>query len=193
MGLNTEQYRAMMWSLLPPSRLWSFVNTKISTLFRGLAIELSRLDNRASDLVRESVPAESIELLDEYEKDLGITKPSSNAEERSALVVARLLVRQQYRPVDFQVALSQLLGVQAESVVVIERTRSFCISVADDREIYRFFIYRNPLTAGSYFLSSAQKVVDDLKPAHTIGHVIESVSMICDNQYSLCDRDLIGL
>jgi uncharacterized protein YmfQ (DUF2313 family) len=190
-GLTATQYQRMLWSLLPPSRLWRFVGGVLSAVFAGCAQELARLDARAQDLIRESVPSEAVELLPEYERDLDLAAAATIAE-RQASVVARTLVKQGYRPVDFQVALAKLLAQRADDVVVIERSRSFCISVRDDREIFRFFIYRDPSLPGTYYLNSAQEIVNAMCPSHTIGHVIESISMLCDDPHSLCDRDLLG-
>jgi hypothetical protein len=71
-------------------------------------------------------------------------------------------------------------------------TQAFAASIDDDPEIYRFFIHRDPASAGTYYLDSAQEIVDAIKPSHTDGHVIESIDFLCDDPYSLCDRDLLG-
>jgi hypothetical protein len=62
----------------------------------------------------------------------------------------------------------------------------------DEREIYRFFIYRDPTLPGTYYLESAQQLLDEMEHSNTLGQVIESVNFLCDDQYSLCDRDLLG-
>jgi hypothetical protein len=245
-------------------------------------------------------------------------------DERRARVVARLVRRQRYRPVDFQAALAPLLVLDPGQVAVIQRTRAFCVAIGDDREIYRFFVYRDPalgafsvidpgeagnqgfevitthgvwpvemrarsgttiaisfvdnanftaatvevhdgqrwtgsawvaepstcgvLVTGNdtraivlvslieaaingasqlvqvtpnpsddpansvvmadmgssneiavfppgtatYFLASAQELLDSMAASHTRGHVIESINFLCDDPFSLCDRDLLG-
>ncbi len=113
--------------------------------------------------------------------------------ERRARVVALLVRRQRYRPADFQTALADVLNQATADVVIIENDRADAIAVADDREIYRFFVYRDPTDPGSYDVVAAQAIVDAMKPAHTVGHVIETTSMICDDPYSICDRDLLGV
>jgi len=89
-------------------------------------------------------------------------------------------------------ALAPLLAQAPADVVVIERTRAFAIAVGDDREIYRFFIYRDPTLPDVYFLASAQAQVDRMQPSHTEGTVVESINFLCDDPHSLCDRDLLG-
>lgn len=185
-------YARMMLSLLPPGKLWRTLESSVLfEVLAGCAEELSRVDARAGDLFNESDPLTTLELLPEYERELALESDGSD-EERRGRVVARLLARQRLRPVDFQEALAPLLGQVAEDVVVLERTHAMAASMGDDREIYRFFIYRDPTLPGSYFLDSAQSLVDKIAASHTIGHVIESVDFLCDDEFSLCDRDLLG-
>ena len=192
MGLTGDAYARMMKSLLPPGRLWRLVLTSIlSRLLFACAEELARVHTRAEDLLRESDPRTTLELLPDFERQLDL--PSTGTiEERRARVIARLVRRQRYRPVDFQVALAPLLGLPQEQLVVIERMREFCVAVGDDREIFRFFIFRDPALPGEYFLESAQELVDKMAPSHTRGHVIESIAFKCDDPHSLCDRDILG-
>lgn len=161
------------------------------TLFAANADELGRLDQRVNDLLNEADPSTAVEMLPEYEAELELESTGTNAE-RQARIVARLIARQRYRPVDFQNALALLLAQAPAAVVVIERSRAYALSVHDDREIFRFFIYRDPSLPGTYFLASAQELVNKIKPSHTSGTVIESVSFLCDDPHSLCDRDLLG-
>jgi hypothetical protein len=75
---------------------------------------------------------------------------------------------------------------------VLERSHAQGGGDGRRREIFRFFIYRDPALPGTYYLESAQALVDAIKPSHTQGHVIESVNFLCDDPHSLCDRDLLG-
>ena len=191
MGLAADAYQRMMAKLLPPGRLWRMIDSTLSDLLLGCADELARLDARVDDLFDEADPSTADELLPEYERMLDLSSDGTTAE-RQARVVARLVARQRYRPVDFQTALAPLLGQDAGDVVVLERTVAEAAAMGDAREIFRFFIYRDPAAPGTYYLDSAQALVDKIKPAHTVGHVIESVSFLCDDPHSLCDRDLLG-
>ncbi len=182
----------MLAKLLPPGRLWRMVGeSTLVKLLHGCADELARLDARVDDLFDEADPSTADELLPEYERELGLASDGTTAE-RQARVVARVVARQRYRPVDFQTALAPLLGQLPADVVVLERTHADAVALGDEREIFRFFIYRDPTLPGSYYVDSAQAIVDQIKPSHTVGHVIESVSFLCDDPHSLCDRDLLG-
>lgn len=188
-----QAYARMLTSLLPPGKLWSFVGTLLQDLFIACGDELARVHARVAALFEEADPQTAVELVPDYEDELDLDATGLTFAERRARVVARLIARQRFRPVDFQEALAPLLGQAAVDVVVIERSRAYAISVGDDREIFRFFVYRNPALPGTYYLSSAQALVDKIKPSHTVGTVIESVSLLCDDIYSLCDRDLLGV
>jgi uncharacterized protein YmfQ (DUF2313 family) len=185
-------YARMLTGLLPPGKLWRFVGSILQDLFLGCADELARVHARVGNLIDEADPTTAVELVPEYEAELDLDEAPTLGERR-ARIVARLVARQRFRPVDFQTALAPLLGQDPEDVVVIERSRAYAISVGDDREIYRFFIYRDPTLPGTYFLSSAQEIVDQIQPSHTVGLVIESVNFLCDDPFSLCDRDLLGV
>ncbi len=187
-----QQYARMLSNLMPPGKLWRFIGTLLADLFLACADELARFHGRVDDLLVETDPNTTSELLPEFESELGIDAVASTAERR-ARIVARLIARQRFRPIDFRTALAPLLGQDPADVVVIERTRAFAILVGNDREIFRFFIYRNPALPGTYFLASAQALLDTIKPSHTIGTVIESISFLADDVFSLCDRDLLGV
>lgn len=191
MGLAASVYAGMQARLLPPGRLWHFLDAMLTDLLLGAADELARLDARGDDLLREAEPSTATELLPEFERELGLDE-APTIEERRARVVARTVARQRYRPVDFRISLAPLLGQEPDDVVVIETSHAAAAAMGDDREIFRFFIYRDPSLPGDYFIDSAQAQVDKIKPSHTKGHVIESIDFLCDDSFSLCDRDLLG-
>lgn len=191
-GESADGYAGMLEALLPQGKLRRLAGSVLSKLLLGSADELARVDDRVGDMLNEADPSTATELLPEYELELGLTA-AATIEERRANVVARLVRRQRFRPADFRQALAPLLGQAAVDVVVLERSRAFVISIGDDREIYRFFIYRDPGLPGPAFIASAQAMVTEMKPSHTIGTVIESVCALYDDEHSLYDRDLLGV
>lgn len=186
-----NKYARMMLELLPPGKLWRFIGSLLLDLFAACADELGRLEARTSDLLEESAAVGADELLPEYERELELPGDGTTAERR-ARVVALELVEQGVRPDDYRAALAPLLGQDAADVVVIERHRTDAIAMADDREIYRFFVYRDPALPGAYYLAAAQALVDKIAHSHTKGHVIESVDFLTDDPYTLTDRDILG-
>lgn len=188
----SERYAHMLSELLPPGRLWRLIGGGfLSSLLLACADELERIDGRAGDLFAESRPSKANELLPEYEEELDLPSDGT-VEERRGRIIARTIVQQRLRPVDIQATLAPLLGLAAASVVVLERTHAMAASMGDDREIRRFFVYRDPALPGSYYVDSAQALLDDINRSTCMGHVIESVDFCCDDEFSQCDRDLLG-
>lgn len=191
-------YARMLTALLPPGKVWRLVggDSILAKVLLACSDELDRLDARALDLLEEADPSTAVELLPEYESELGLDEAATTAE-RQARIVARTIARQRFRSVDFQNALAPLLGQDPGAVVVMERSHAYAMTIGKvpitGDEIFRFFIYRNPALPGTYYLASAQALVDEIKPSHTAGYVIESVSFLCNDPHSLCNRDLLGL
>ena len=191
--LAAAAYARMMKALLPPGKKWNLQpDSTLTAVFLACGDELARISQRSADLIEESDPRTTSELLAEWERMLGLGADGTE-DDRRARVVSLVIRRQRFRPVDFQAALAPLLGQDEGDVVVIERGRAFAVAVGDDREIYRFFIYRDPAEPGGYDLEAAQSLVDRMSPARSRGHVIESIAFKCDDPFSLCDRDLLGV
>jgi hypothetical protein len=188
-----EAYARMMAALLPPSRMWRLdASAVLAKLLLASSDELERVDGRSADLIEESDPRTTDELLPDFERMFRLSSSGTLAERR-ARVVALTILRQRFRPVDFQTALAPLLGLAPADVVVVERTHAAAVAMGDPREIYRFFVFRNPALPGTFDLVAAQAVVDLIKPSHTVGTVIQSINFLCDDPDSLCDRDNLGV
>lgn len=72
-----ESYVQPMRDLLPPGRAWDGARRPGSTFSRflaGLALEFSRVEKRGSDLLIEYHPGEAVELLEAWEKVLGLPR-----------------------------------------------------------------------------------------------------------------------
>ncbi len=186
-------YARMMGALLPPSRMWRLdVGGILAKVLLACGDELERVDARGQVLLEESDPRTTDELLSDFERMLGLATDGT-IDQRRTRVVAFLLMRPRYRPIDFQVALAGLLGQLPADVDVIERTPAEAAAMGDPREIYRFFIYRDPALPGTYDIAAAQAIVDRIKPSHTEGYVVQSLNFLCDDPLSLCDRDSLGV
>lgn len=185
-------YARMLGALLPPGKLWRLVTgSTLYQLLLGCADELSRVEARTTDLLNEADPTTAFELLPEYESELGLEQ-AATLDERRARIVSRLVARQRFRPVDVQQALAPLLGQDPEDVDVREQSAAFASSIDDPPEIFRFLVHRDPNEPGTYFLESAQDLVDQIKPSHTIGQIVESIDALYDDPFTLYDRDLRG-
>lgn len=191
---SAEAWARCLWALMPPSSLWrTDEDGVLSRLFLALGEELARVDAKGEALIAESIPSSAVDLLTEWEDDFGLPHDGTTAE-RQARISAHELKRQRYRPADILAAVRPLLAnPESNDPTIIERSRAFAISVGDDSEIFRFFVYRDPAEPGGYDLDEAQRIVNVIKPSHTVGYVIESISFLCDDAFSLCDRDLLGV
>lgn len=191
--VGAEVYARMLKLLLPPGKVWNLLpDSLLSAVLLAAGDELARIHQRALDLLVEADPAQVDELLEDWERVLDLEASGTDAERRSA-VAAALNRRPRFRPADFQQALAPVLGLDPADVIVTEQTRAFAVSVSDDREIYRFFIYRNPALPGSYDLAAAQAIVNQMKPSHTAGFVIAGLGLLCDDPGGLCDIDILGV
>jgi uncharacterized protein YmfQ (DUF2313 family) len=188
-------YARMLMHLWPPGRwLWDDVASPLWLFLRGCAVELTRIHARGRDLLREILrPDLASELLADWEAFLGLTAGSATTAARQLRVVSRLIFRQRHRPADFQRALAPVLGLDPDEIPVFEYKRDEAVAMGQEREHYRFLIYRDPTLPGTYDLAAAESLVASVKASDTQGHVIESINFICDHPQSLCDRDVLGV
>lgn len=192
-------YQRQLMELLPPGIVWRLLgDSQLSRFLLAAAEELGRLHCRAGDMLIEVDTTTTGELLTDWEGLFGLRPADGDLPpQRRAAVTARLVRRQRFRPIDYQRALAPILGQDVEDVDVRERTRANVIPMAvilsiDQREIFRYFIYRDPGLPGNYSVTDAQALVDAMQPAHTKGYVIESIDFKTDDPLSLTDRDLLG-
>lgn len=93
-----DKFRSFMLELWPRGRAW---NRESDSLFfdtsEGMAVELTRIDDRSKNLEKEADPRTTFELLKDWEKMLGIPDECSGLEgtiaERVAVVVRKLTSR----------------------------------------------------------------------------------------------------
>lgn len=89
------KYKQLIVDLLPRGRLWDVLNQPLlSALLESLAVELARIDDRVGDALREADPRQSVELLEDWERLVGLPDECSpenpTIEERRAQVLQRL-------------------------------------------------------------------------------------------------------
>ena len=95
--MNSENYRDQLLSLLPPGKAITKEPTSgIGRMMHGLGIEAERVEDRAYELIEESVPGNCDELLAEWEEDFGIIPTGTTAERKIALAAKVVDVGQQY-------------------------------------------------------------------------------------------------
>lgn len=115
MAMNGEQYREQVNLLLPPGRAWAKAPDSIlQRLLRALSESLYRVETRSDDLYRETNPEQTYELLERWERALGLpdnctVQGSLTVYERRRAVVSKLVhAGGQSRP--YFIALAASLG-----------------------------------------------------------------------------------
>jgi uncharacterized protein YmfQ (DUF2313 family) len=91
-GRSAADYTEHLKGLLPFGKAWTRdPDSVLSQLLNAIAYELARLDSRAYELLEESNPANSTELLDEYEEEFNIISSSTLTETRQGVVAAKTI------------------------------------------------------------------------------------------------------
>ena len=93
---DAEDYRGALLQLLPPGPAWSRDPTApLGLLLHALSEELARVEERLHDLVDESDPRTTSELLDDWERAWGLPDPCgatpTTEAERQAALTARVI------------------------------------------------------------------------------------------------------
>lgn len=193
--ISAVEFARMLIRLWPPGRFLTDPDSVIYKLMLANGDELARLQQRQIDLLEEADPRTTSELLPEWERQYGLTDTSGTDDERRARLQTRILSLFGFstRPADYQQMLAPVLDLDPAQVQVIEISAAAAAAVNRPRDVYKFYIFRDPALPGAPDLVFAQDEVDRVKHSHTRGTVIESVSFKTDDPKSLTDRDLLGL
>jgi hypothetical protein len=190
--IAAEGYAQAQLLLLPPGKLFKRVGSVLLDAFTAAGDELERVSGRVGDMIRESVAETADELIEEYEQDLGLDGTGTD-QERVDKIVARLVARQGFRPVDLQEALAPILGLDPSQVEIIEISSTAAAAEGDERLVYQYYAFRDPALGGAYDLDAAQDLLTSIEHSHTRGVLIESDNFLADDPLSLTDRDLLGV
>lgn len=95
MGLNAYDYRQQLQALIPTGKAWlRDIGAYITNLLAALAEEFARIDARAYDLINESDPRTTYELLPDWEKAAGLPDPcvtqALTVEQRQVALASKL-------------------------------------------------------------------------------------------------------
>jgi uncharacterized protein YmfQ (DUF2313 family) len=167
--MNEENYRDQLLSLLPPGKAITKEPTSgIGRMMHGLGIELERVEERAGDLIVESVPGNCDELLAEWETDFGLLPTGTTAERKAALAAKVIEVGQQY-PSYF----TDIITAYGFTSTISQFKPAWAgVMVAGDAcgDWYMLFYWLvNVLDAGTTVddMTAMMKEISRLKPGHT--------------------------
>jgi len=187
---TVDEYKRQLISLFPRGRLFTF--DALGDFLSSAAEELVRVDDRAVEGLAESDPNTVNETLEEWEAQYGL-EGTGTTEERRASLISRVVRKWRARPVDYQEKFAAVLGfTDPNDVVVVEITNAQAVAMGDERQVYQFYLYRDPGLPGSYSVDNADALLEEFVHSHTRGQTIESTCFLCDSPTSLCDRDLLG-
>ena len=104
---DADSFVAQLQALLPPGAVWTRdPDSDLTSLLRGAAQELARVQGRAEDLLREMDPAQAVELLDVHESNNGLPDPCYEAPtllaDRRAVLLARLADSRGHNGADYK-------------------------------------------------------------------------------------------
>lgn len=93
--MTADDYLAQLQALLPPGAAWSREpDANLTKLLAALAAEFARLDARAVQLIAESDPRLTAEMLSDWERAYGLPDPCTTAAdtvaERRAVLTAKV-------------------------------------------------------------------------------------------------------
>jgi len=80
----------------------------------------------------------------------------------------------------------------ARNNVELHEYRADQIPDGDPERIFWAFVHRDPDDGGAYDLAGAQRICDRVKWGHSLIIVGESDCFLCDDPFSLTDRDILG-
>ncbi len=136
MGMTAADYLRALVQLLPPGRVYPRgAEGAFRDTLAALAEEFARIDARADDLVNEADPRTTVELIDDWERALGLpdecTGPLETLEQRRQAIVAKL-TDEGGTSRAYYIALAASLGY----TITITEFRPFTCETPIDRGIY---------------------------------------------------------
>jgi len=171
------KYENLLQNLLAPGDAFSFALGKLQTkILAGLAVEFERIDQRAKDLIRETDPRTTSEMLEDWEREYGLPGDcfagvELSFEERRAAVFARYIDNGE----NTKESLEQLISAYGKIGTVVDNLDfTFTVTMAEESE--RILFRSGAGRAGENLLffggTTIECVIRELKPAHTIVNFI---------------------
>lgn len=117
--MEAKDYAQQLALLLPRGRIWEVEkDSRFERLLLGLSEEFARIDQRAKDLIKESLPSQIQETLERWEKDLGLPEDAAapgNTDQRIAAVVHKYSKTGTQKR-DFFLSIAVAMGMSAEII-----------------------------------------------------------------------------
>lgn len=161
---------------------------------------VERFWSQRDALTSEAFPATTAELVASWERVLDLHPPTSRTiGRRRAAVIARLLRLPNFRPSTIEAIAEQLLGLQVELVEPMAFRCDSADSVCDsaDDVVDGAFVFCVDVNAEAARLAEVHRaeldqVLDEIKPAHTVGLSRFYGAFRTDSAFSTTNRDPLG-
>jgi uncharacterized protein YmfQ (DUF2313 family) len=177
--MSPEAYARQMKQLLPWGSIWPFSPSSwLSTLLVGFGDELARIDARAEDVVNEWDPSTAVQMLEDWERVLGLPEPGQKLSpitgERQIAATLKYLSRGGATPVYFE-ALAARLGFVATVTETATHTWTMIVDLASSPAAYtlrtaqfRSGSARSGDRVSNRSVDELERVIKKAKPAHTV-------------------------
>lgn len=151
----------------------------------GLGFAWAQLE----ELLENYLPDRATRLLPRWEAICGIQPgPRDTYQQRRNRILAFMRQIAGYSVDQIVKAVAPVLACQPSDLTVIENTNTGL----NPEVVWIWFIFRDPSVPGSPDVPAAQRIIDQMRPAHTLGVVGQSRNFLCDDPFSLTDRDILG-
>jgi len=152
---NFEHYRKLLQSLLPRGRFWTRAESSVLTqLLNGCGEELSRVEQRAEDLIVEAAPTLIQETFPEWETDFAIPDEGKELESTDAgrrqVIQAKLVATgQQNKEYFYDIASALGYTITIEGIIksLVGEMTVGDICITEDDSIYYWFVNIDVSTA----------------------------------------------
>lgn len=142
-----------------------------------------------NELLTNTLPDRSTKRLDRWEAICRIQPgPTDSIQTRRNRILAFMQQVAGYTVDKIVTAVAPVLACTPDQLEIIENRNDG----VNPEKVWLWFIKRDPALPGTPDIPTAQRIIDQMKPAHTRGLVGESTSFKCDDPHSLTDRDLLG-
>lgn len=115
-----SDYVSLLQNAMPVGLAWArAAKSFVTQLLTGIAIEFARVDTRALNVIRESDPRETTELINEWEAFTGLPDPcvttGQTLEQRRVAVCSKLLM-EGGQSVEYLLSIAQNLGYEDATI-----------------------------------------------------------------------------
>lgn len=171
--MNKDDYKNQLIALLPVGGIWPSpqVVNNLTQLLDALAEELARIDGRAENLMSETFPNTTVEMIADWERNTGLPFDCTGAletlQQRRAAILSVLTIERSLSAV-YYIELASRLGFE----ITIEETAPYTWQVTSAIDENAVYFRAGESVAGDPLIQTLNNLLECvmqlLKPAHTV-------------------------